>query len=212
MSAESELPISNQDPTIIIRKGKPDLEEGLVFAELFDQASEGFFRSVLGTKMHEIIAEAYVKSNNEYSFENASIIDYNNTVVGMVSGYTLAEKEGFKKNILTQFSKGARLRIMVFAVIGRMLLRFMGSIGEEDYYLQAIAIKSQMRGKGLGQKLLKHSSEIAIKKGAKTLSLDVSSKNEKAIKSYKRFGMKIISSWPNFLKIPSIFTRMMKEL
>jgi ribosomal protein S18 acetylase RimI-like enzyme len=69
-----------------------------------------------------------------------------------------------------------------------------------------------MHGKGLGQRLLKHSCEIARKKGSKTLSLDVSSKNENAINSYKKFGMEISSFWPDFLKLPPVFTRMVKEL
>ena len=213
MSEKSEISIDSiQDDTIIIREAKPDLEEGLVFAKLFDEASEGFFKSMLGIKTYEIIADAFVKSNNEYSFENVTMIEYKRKIVGMVSGYTYDEKEGFKRKILSQFPKGAKLRIMMFSVAGRMLSRFLGPRGKEDYYLQAIAVSSEMRGKGLGQRLLKSSREIAIKKGSKTLSLDVSSKNEKAINSYNKFGMEIFSYWPNFLKLPPIFTRMVKEL
>jgi len=213
MSEESEVSSGNiQDDTIIIREAKPDLEEGIVFAHFFDEASEGFFKSMLGIKTYEIIADAFVKSNNEYSFENARMIEYKSKIVGMVSGYTYAEKEGFKKNILSQFPKGAKLRIMIFSVVGNILSRFLGPRGKEDYYLQSIAVSSQMRRKGLGQRLMKHSGEIAIKKGAKTLSLDVSSKNEDAINSYKKFGMEIFSFWPNFLRLPPVFTRMVKEL
>jgi len=213
MSEESEITSGIiQDNTIIIREAKPDLEEGLVFAQLFDEASEGFFKKMLGIKTFEIIADAFVKSNNEYSFENVMMIEYESKIVGTVSGYTYAEKEGFKKNILSQFPRGAKLRIMMFSVVGNVLSRFLGPRGKEDYYLQSIAVSSQIRGKGLGQRLLKHCSEIAIKKGSKTLSLDVSSKNENAINSYKKFGMEIFSYWPNFLKLPPVFTRMVKEL
>ena len=213
MSEESKISNSNiEDDAIVIREAKPVLEEGLVFAKLFDEASEGFFKSMLGIKTYEIIADAFVKSNNEYSFENVTMIEYKRKVVGMVSGYTFAEKKGFKKKILLQFPNGAKLRIMMFSIAGIVLSRFLGPRGKEDYYLQAIALSSEMRGKGLGQRLLKRSREIAIKKGSKTLSLDVSSKNEKAINSYKKFGMEIFSYWPNFLKIPPIFTRMVKEL
>lgn len=200
------------DDTIIIREAKPDLEEGLLFAQYFDEASEGFFKSILGIKTYEIIADAFVKSNNEYSFENAMIIEYKSKIVGMVSAYTYAEKQGFKKNILSEFPRGAKLRIMMFSIVGKILSRFLGPRGKEDYYLQSIAVSIQMRGKGLGQRLMKHSSEIAINKGSKTLSLDVSSKNENAINSYKKFGMEIFSFWPNFLKLPPVFTRMVKEL
>ena len=200
------------DDAIIIREAKPDLAEGLVFAQFFDEASEGFFKKMLGTKIYDIIADAYLKSNNEYSFENAMMIEYNSKIVGTASGYTLEEKEGFKKKILTQFSGGAKLRIMMFSVVGKVLSRFLGPRGKEDYYLQSIAVSSHIRGKGLGQRLLKHTCKIAVKKGSKTLSLDVSSKNENAIKSYKKFGMEIVSVWPDFLNLPPVFTRMAKEL
>jgi len=101
---------------------------------------------------------------------------------------------------------------MMFSLAGRILSHFLGPRGKEDYYLQAIAVSSQMRRKGLGQRLMKHSGEIAINKGSKTLSLDVSSKNEKAINSYKKFGMETFSFWPNILILPPVFTRMVKEL
>ncbi|MBT5668028.1 MAG: hypothetical protein HOJ04_00515, partial [Lentimicrobiaceae bacterium] len=101
MTKESEIFNSKiQDDTIIIREAKPDLEEGILFAQYFDEASEGFFKSILGIKTYEIIADAFVKSNNEYSFENAMMIEYKSKIVGMVSGYTYAEKQGFKKNVL----------------------------------------------------------------------------------------------------------------
>lgn len=213
MSEVSEKSIGNiQDDQIIIREAKPDLKEGLIFAKLFDQASEGFFKSMLGPLTFEMIADAFVKPNNEYSFENATMIEYEGKIVGMVSGYSYSEKEGFKKNILSKFPKGGKLRILMFSITGRLLSRFLGPQGKEDYYLQAIAVNSQIRGKGLGQRLLNYSEEIAAKKGSKTLSLDVSSKNERAIHSYKKFGMKTFSSWPNFLKLSPVFTRMVKEL
>lgn len=201
-----------QNDEILIRKARPDLEEGILFAQFFDEASEGFFKSILGVKTHEIIADAFIKSNNEYSFENVTVIEYKSKIVGMVSGYRLNEKMGFKQNILTQFTNGAKFRIKMFALVGKVLSHFLGPREDEDYYLQSIAINSDMRGKGFGQKLMKHSAEIAKKNGCKTLSLDVSSKNKKAINSYNKFGMEVSSHWPNFLMLPPVFTRMVKEL
>jgi ribosomal protein S18 acetylase RimI-like enzyme len=167
---------------------------------------------MLGIKTYEIIAYAFLKSNNAYSFENAMMMEYQSKIIGMISGYTYAEKQGFKKNILSDFPKGAKLRIILFSLVGKILSRFLGPREKEDYYLQAIAVSRQMRRKGLGQRLMKHIGEIAINKGSKTFSLDVSSKNENAIKSYKKFGMEVSSYWPNFLKLPPVFTRMVKKL
>lgn len=213
MSEESRKFIDKiQFEEITIRKAKQDLEEGNAFAHFFNEASEGFFTSILGVKTDEILARAFIEPNNEYSFENVWMLEYKNKVVGMVSGYTLFDKKRFRKNILSEFWDGARLRIMMFSLIGRVLSSFLGPRETDDYYLQAIAVSKLVRGKGIGQKMLKHIEEIAIQKESKTLSLDVSSKNEKAIRSYQKFGMEVHSIWPDFLKMPSVFTRMVKEL
>lgn len=201
-----------KNSAIVIRKAKPTKVEGLLYAQYLNMASEGFFESILGKKTFEIIAKAFIETNNEYSFENVAVIEYNNTIVGAVSGYSNADKKVFKKNILSQCNTEAKSRIMMFSLVGKLLARFLGPVGDDDYYLQAIAVESKIRGKGLGQSLMNYSKEVAIQKGAKTLSLDVSSKNNIAIKSYKKFGMEISSQWPNFLKLPPVFTRMMIKI
>jgi len=201
-----------KDDLILIRKAKPDLDEGIAFAHYFNEAAEGFFKSTLGERAFEIIADAYVKTNNEYSYENVVVIEYKGDIVGMASGYTYFEKVGFEKRILSEFKAGAKFRIRVFSLISKFLSRALGPRCDDEYYLQAIAISSEVRGKGLGQRLLNHSQGIAIEKGARLLSLDVSSKNENAISSYNKFGMSVASNWPNFLGIPPVFTRMVKKL
>lgn len=212
--SEVVIPVNGDitDNTIKIRKARPEIEDGVAYAQFLNIASEGFFESMLGTKTDEIIANAFVETNNEYSFENVAMIEYNDEVVGMVSAYTSTEKKAFRKNILAQCNKEAKSKIRMFSVVGKLLSRFLGPIGDNDYYIQGIAVDSKIRGKGLGQKLMNYCREVAIQKGAKTLSLDVSSKNKVAIKSYYKFGMEIASQWPNFLKLPSIFTRMVKKL
>lgn len=197
---------------IKIRNAKPELEEGYLFAEYLNEASEGFFKSILGKDTFEIIADAFLKSNNDYSYENVSVIEYDSKIVGMVSGYTKSEKECFNGKILYQSSKGSKHKKLIFSIISRILSRFLGPPQKGDFYIIAIAVNYKMRGQGLGQKLLEHISAKAIEKGSVTLSLDVSGKNSKAINSYKRFGMKVTSFWPNFLNISPIFTRMEKQL
>lgn len=206
------MPNKISDKSIKIRPAIPNFNEGLVFAKLMNEASEGFFKSVLGNSTDEIIAEAFVKSNNEYSFENVLFIEYNSHIAGMISGYSLLEKKNFTKNIISEFSKGEKLRTRFFSVIAKILAHFLGPKKNNDLYIQGIAIICEMRGKGFGQKLLNHYEKYAVEKGFEIISLDVSSKNTKAIRSYKNFGMKIYSNWPNLLKIPPVFTRMVKEI
>jgi ribosomal protein S18 acetylase RimI-like enzyme len=191
---------------IIIRAAKPQFEEGLIYARLFDETAEGFFKSMLGVDAYRIIADAYVKSNNEYSFENIAFAEYRNIIVGMVSGYTTSEKQSFRKKILKNKST------LSFSVVSRFLSRFLGPKVKGDYYLQAIIVDEKMRGKGVGESLINCIEDKAIEKAAIILSLDVSNKNDKAMALYKRQGMTVDSHWPNLPLIPHIFTRFTKNL
>jgi ribosomal protein S18 acetylase RimI-like enzyme len=197
--------MTNSDP-IIIRAAKPQFKEGLVYARLFDETAEGFFKSMLGADAYGMIADAYVIPNNEYSFENIAFAEHKNEIVGMVSGYTASEKQRFQKKILRN------KRTLSFSVVGSLLSRLLGPRGEGDYFLQAIIVDQKLRGMGVGLSLIKYIENKAIEKGANILSLDVSSKNDKAIGLYKRQGMAVDSLWPDIPLIPHIFTRMTKNL
>ncbi len=214
MSAKKEIAKDNylQVDKLLIRDARPDLAEGLIIARLFDEAAEGFFKSMLGTNAYELIAEAFTKTNNAYSHEHVSIIEYEGAIAGMISGFTTIEKRGFIANILSQSNKGSKMKIMMFSVVGRLLSRYLGPRGDNDYYLEALAVNDPMRGKGLGQKLLQFAEEKAKNKGAATMSLDVTGKNDRAIRTYKKMGMVQVSQWPNFLKLPALFIRMEKRL
>ncbi len=196
--------------TITIRQAKPTLEEGKLFAEYFDAAAEGFFSAMLGKKAYSIIAEAYVKENNEYSYKQVLFAEYNSKIVGMVSGFTYDEAKSFNHSILKESSSQAPIRIMLFRLVGNILKRFLGGKKSGEYYIEAIAVNSEFRGKGIGSKLLCSCREVALKKRATLLSLDVSSKNSNAIKLYEKIGMRELSHWPKRV-LPSVFTKMGKS-
>lgn len=93
---------------INIRRAKPDYEEGLVFAKLYDITAEGFFSKMLGKEAYEIIAEAFVKPDNEYSYQNTAFAVKEDEICAMVSAYTYEMKNQFSKNILSQSGKGKK--------------------------------------------------------------------------------------------------------
>ena len=209
-SNKKSLKDITENDSIIIRAGKPIFDEGLKFAKYFNETAEGFFISTIGGKAFKIIANAYIESSNEYSFENVAFAEHHNVIVGMVSGYTFDEKQIFLKNPLNKFSEDNRLRIRIFSAIGNMLSKFLGPKEKGDFYLQAIIVDTKLRGKGVGMKLMNYIEDKAINKKSKFLSLDVSCKNEKAKNLYKLQGMKVESDWPNILILPHIFSRMTK--
>lgn len=197
---------------IVIRKAKPEYKEGLVFAALFDKTSEGFFSKILGEEAYEIIAEAFVKPNNEYSFENVSFAVEGENICGMVSGYTFEMKKKFQSRILAQSKQGKKGAIQRFHFIESLLMRAMGVKKPTEYYLQSIIVAENYRGLGLGKKLMNWIENDAIEKSSQIMSLDVASKNMRAISLYQHQGMTIDSYWPRFPLFPSVFTRMVKKL
>ena len=180
------------DNSIKFREAKPTIDEGMVFARYLNETAEGFFQSILGEKTFSTIASAYIEPNNEYSFENITFAVKNDIIVGMISGYTTNEKKHFLKNPLNRFSESKSLRIMIFTLIGR--------------------IDKKQRGKGIGKCLMQFIENKALKSQANRLSLDVSSKNDKAKSLYELQRMTVESEWPNLFFIPKIFTRMTKYL
>lgn len=197
---------------IQIRKAKPDYEEGLLYAKLFDGTSEGFLSLMLGNEAYEIIAEAYMKPNNPYSYENVTFAVDSDEICGMVSTYTYEMKQNFQKKVLNQSTKGKKSSFRKLYFVESTFLRALGVKKPEEYYLQAIIVTKESRGKGVGALLMNWIEEDARKKGARILGLDVSSKNNKAINLYEKQGFISDSRWPRFPLLPAVFTRMIKEI
>jgi ribosomal protein S18 acetylase RimI-like enzyme len=207
-----EISRSNIKGQITIRPGNPTFDEGLVCAKYMDEAAEGFFTSMLGKKAYEKIAAVYIEKNNGYSYEYVVFAELDNEIVGMWSGYTYQDKNEFDRNILHKKSKEDKMRLWFFKLIEKFLSFFLGPKSADDFYLQSLAVSKTMRGMGVGAKLMQCGFEMAIKNKSRILSLDVSSGNKKAIKLYKKIGMVEDSHWPNLPLIPSVFTRMIKNL
>ena len=93
------------------------------------------------------------------------------------------------------------------------LMRITDSIADGDFYFQAIAVDAEVRGDGVGSRLMDASEERARASGSTRLALDVSAGNKTACRFYERRGMSVESQWPRRLPIPALkFYRMTKVL
>jgi len=197
---------------IVIREAKPTVEEGLLFARFFDETAEGFFTSILGKQAYELISRAYVKPGNSYSYKNVSFAESDSEIIGMVSGYSTADKSEFYSRTLKDLWEGGYVKIGIFSLIERFLSRHLGPRGDGDFYIQAIIVDEKMRGHGVGRKLMEYIENRAGERGFATLSLDVSGRNHKAIALYEKSSMIIETYWPHSPLLPHIFTRMIKDV
>ena len=198
--------------SIVLRAAKPTFDEGVVFARYLDEAAEGFFRFMLGSRAVQVVAEAYTQSDNNYSFQNVIIAEHDQLIVGMASGFTAEQRRRFSDRPLKQAAGFPALRMRAVRILCAPLLRILTTIADGDFYLLAIAIDKEIRGEGVGSALMDSIEERARASGSTRLSLDVSAKNEGARRLYERRGMSVESEWPKVRFLPRLFVRMTKTL
>lgn len=198
---------------IVLRAAEPTIEEGLVFAHYVDLASEGFFRFMLGPRAESIIADAFIQPNHDLSYQYVTFVERDNEIVGMYLGYTAEQHSRSTREPLTRAAGSRNMRMKIVTVLFAPIMRITDSIGEKDFYLQFIAVDKTVRGDGIGSILMDSFEEQALASGSTRISLDVSAKNEEAIRFYKRRGITIESRWPKHIPLPGLkFYRMTKSL
>jgi ribosomal protein S18 acetylase RimI-like enzyme len=197
----------------ILRPASPTFAEGLIFARYLDQAAEGFFRFMLGRRVADIIATAYAQPDHDLSYQRITFVERDKTIVGMASGYTAEQHRRSSLEPLRHAAGRGALRMRAVTTLCAPLLRIIDTIADDDFYLQAIAVDNEHRGRGLGSTLFDAVENHARTAGSARLSLHVSAKNRPARRFYNRRGMTIESQWPKRLPIPGLkFLHMTKPL
>ena len=199
--------------SIILRDARPTSDEGLVFARYLDDVAEGFIQLMYGRRFADIIATAYTKPDHDYSFKNVTFAERDKGIVGMAVGYSAEEHRRSSDQPLKQAPGYSAVRRMVVGALCGPLLRILDTLADGDYYLLSIAVDEELRGEGVGSRLIDSIEERARASGSRRLSLDVSAKNEGARRLYERRGMTVESQWPKRLPIPGLkLLRMTKTL
>ena len=198
--------------SIHLRSARPEYDEGIIFARYADQAAEGFFRFMLGKNFKTIIATAFLEGGHALSFENAVFVEKDQKIVGMSSAFSGVQQRSFSDKPLLRAAKRNAIRMKVVRTIFAPLWRILETIPKEDFYIQSIAVEPDLRGAGIGSLLMNDIEKRAVESGSLRLSLDVSAKNEGAIRLYKKRGMTETSVWPSSRLLPTVLVRMSKDL
>ena len=199
--------------SIVLRPAKSTLDEGLTFARYLDEAAEGFFRFMIGRRVEQVIATAFLQPGHDLSHQNVTFAEQEGTIVGMVSGYTAKQHRASSRRPLKDAAGKRNLRMRIVSVLFAPPKRIIDSTSDEDFYVQAIAVSKELQGGGVGSTLMDFIEEEARTSGSTRLALDVSAKNESARRFYSNRGMSVESQWPKRLPIRALkFCRMIKKL
>jgi ribosomal protein S18 acetylase RimI-like enzyme len=155
-------------------------------AELINIASDGvveylFHDLVPGMTPVQVIAHNHENDNYPHSYKSAIVATDGNDVIGMALSYP----SSYHKITDEMRSFFPAERIEHFST-------FYSSRVGNSWFLDALCVNESYRRKGIGEKLISLTKEMAIENGNKTLSLIVFADNALAIPVYERTGFEVV--------------------
>ena len=164
-------------------------EDSRKIAELFRIASGGVAEYVWSTLAPEypgltpleIGTRRYARDEGAFSYYNCTVAELCGEVIGMLHAYPMEvqpEQEEAGEPIDPVLEPYARLEV------------------PGSYYICAMAVFPEYRGKGLGARMLEIAKDKARESGCREESLLVFEQNEKAVKLYEHNGFGVIDRAP----------------
>lgn len=161
-------------------------------AELFSIASDGVANYVWSTLMPqypgltllEIGSKRYASEEGNFSYKNCIIAEHNREAIGMMLTFPIEESEADSTSEPPDTSDEPD-------VLAPYNLE-----APNTWYICAIALFPEFRGRGMGTQFLAIAREQAKEKGYSALSLLCFEQNTRAFKLYERNGFKVCDRAP----------------
>lgn len=155
-----------------------------------NEAAGGLFVTMLGKRAPAIVGSVVSQPAHEFSFEHAVIATTAGSPVGLCQGMPYGTPSG--TDALMRVAGIRSIRAGVVALLGRPVFTALERHSPGEWYLQAMAVRSQSRGSGVGQLLFADAFRRAAAAGCRTLTLDVDVANTRARALYERLGLHVV--------------------
>ncbi len=162
-------------------------EDARKIAELFAIASGGVAEYVWGTlvprypglTLLEVGERRYAREEGAFSYKNCTVAELGGGVIGMLHAFPIEVEPGESDEPVDPVLEPyARLEV------------------PGSYYVSAMAVFPEHRGRGLGKRMLETAKEQARQSGRGQVSLLVFEGNEGAVELYRRNGFTVIDRAP----------------
>ena len=198
---------------VTVRPAQPVPGDGTEFARYFDIASDGLAQWMFGRRFHDALGRAFLEPGHDMSYEYVWFAEVEGAIAGMVSGYSAADHRRSQDGPLLRAAGLRAVRMLGTWLLARPLFEFMDRVRDGDWYLQAVAVGQEFRGRGIGSALLDHAEATATAADARRIVLDVAVDNDRARRLYERRGMVIEATSPSVALGPGhALHRMTKDL
>lgn len=175
---------------VTLRPATPGDAEFLAWG--LNEAAGGLFDSLFGRRSSTILATVVAQPVHAFSFEHAVVAEVANEPLGFCQGMPEGTPGGTAEIVAA--ARLRAIRAVAVAVLGWPVFAALERHQPGEWYLQAVAVRPQARGLGLGSALFRDAINRAADAGCDTLTLDVDAANEGAIALYERMGLQVTST------------------
>ncbi|MGX7030703.1 GNAT family N-acetyltransferase [Vagococcus zengguangii] len=129
----------------------------------------------------ELLKKGYETDDYRYSYRRAIVAEENNEVLGVAFGYRDTEEPCIDAPLTAFFE--------AFGIDKDDQLFVDSEVGDNEWYLDSIAVREDQRGKGVGTNLLAALTEFC---DYPVIGLNVDLQNPQAEKLYEKMGFKTV--------------------
>jgi ribosomal protein S18 acetylase RimI-like enzyme len=176
--------VSQSDMTL--RPASP--ADAPVLARLMNAAGEGlpaWLWSQMAEPGEDVMAfgsRRVAGDDSSFSYRNVHVGEVGSAIVGMLLGYRLADP--YDAGDLDELP-----------LVIRPLIE-LESMAPGSWYINAVATLPEVRGKGVGSRLMKLAEQLCRESGGGEISLIVARENTGAVRLYDRLGFRPVATRP----------------
>ena len=180
---------------MILRDAVPGTADVDAVAWDLETATGGMFSIMLGSRREDVLRSVIATPGHAWSLARARIAEADDQIAGVLLGgpAQVPEPEG-------SLGLGwgvTRLRLTAVGLAFAPFLAFMSRHDPGEWYVTAVSVKEEMRGRGVGAALLKDAVSRAQGLGMRSIALDVDAKNSGARRLYEHLGFIVTGTSPS---------------
>jgi ribosomal protein S18 acetylase RimI-like enzyme len=169
-----------------LRDGVPGTADARAVAWDLETATDRMFSIMLGSRWEQILTSVVDQPGHAWSANRARIAEGNGELLGVLLGGRADTPE--PDDSLDLPWGLTRLRLAAVGVAFEPFLSFMNHHDQGEWYVTAVSVKPEARGRGVGTALLEDAVARSRDAGMTSIALDVDAKNSGARRLYERHG------------------------
>jgi ribosomal protein S18 acetylase RimI-like enzyme len=171
---------------VILRDAIPGTADARAVAWDLETATDRMFSLMLGSRWEPLLTAVVAQPGHAWSVERARVAEGDGELLGVLLGGPADTPE--PDDSLGLPWGLTRLRLMAVGMAFQPFLSFMHHHDPGEWYVTAVSVTPEARGRGVGAALLEDAVARARDAGMASIALDVDAKNSGARRLYERHG------------------------